>query len=77
MRSRPLGAFNQCHERKSMEQKRERLVLAPIWAGVLPALIAVLQNGTEEGQRMAARELRRMAEAADSYNAILKQEKQL
>jgi hypothetical protein len=35
------------------------------WAGVLPALLAVLENGTPEGRREAMAELRSMAKAAD------------
>ena len=42
----------------------------PSWAGVLPILLAVLENGTEEGRRIARAELRRMADAADAYNLI-------
>lgn len=40
----------------------------PIWAGILPILLAVLENGNAEGRRMARAELRRMADAADAYN---------
>lgn len=42
----------------------------PTWASMLPALIAVLRDGTIEGQRMAEGELRRMADAADRYNNL-------
>ena len=44
----------------------------PLWSGILPALIAVLQTGTAEGQRMAIAELYRMAEAADAYNETVR-----
>lgn len=43
--------------------------LTPTWAAVLPALSAVLQDGTREGQELARQELARMAEAADLWNA--------
>jgi hypothetical protein len=42
--------------------------LTPLWSGILPALIAVLQTGGDEGRKMAIDELYRMAEAADNYN---------
>lgn len=46
--------------------------LTPTWSGLLPALIAVIQNGKPEGQRLAIEELRRMAQAADQLNVELK-----
>lgn len=42
--------------------------LEPTWRGLLPALIFALQNGTDEGQKIARDELARMALAADRYN---------
>lgn len=42
--------------------------LTPSWRGLLPALIAVIQDGTPEGQRLAVIELQRMAQAADRLN---------
>ena len=39
--------------------------VTPAWAGLLPALLAVLENGTAEGAAMARAELARMAAAAD------------
>lgn len=41
----------------------------PTWSGVLPILIAALQDGTDQGRDLATKELRRMAKAADSWNA--------
>lgn len=41
----------------------------PTWSGVLPLLIAALQDGTEEARDTATQELRRMAKAADLWNA--------
>ena len=46
----------------------ETINITPTWAGILPALIAVIRDGTPEGQRMAAEELQRMAQAADKWN---------
>lgn len=47
--------------------------LTPTWAGILPALIAVIRDGTPEGQRLALEELRRMADAADRFNQLAKE----
>ena len=41
----------------------------PTWAGLMPALIAVIENGTAEGRDNAVAELMRLAQAADSYIA--------
>ena len=40
--------------------------LTPTWTGLLPAFIALLQNGSPEGQKVAREELERMAALADS-----------
>lgn len=47
--------------------------LTPIWEGVLPMLIAVLENGSGNGKAIATAELKRMAKAADLWNAHTKQ----
>lgn len=44
----------------------------PTWAGLLPALLAVVENGTFEGQTMARAELARMAKAADQAVSLSK-----
>ena len=46
--------------------------ITPTWAGILPALIFVIRDGTPEGQRAAMTELQRMAQAADRLNALAK-----
>lgn len=46
--------------------------ITPTWSALLPALIAVARDGTEEGRRAALSELRRMAQAADQLNIELK-----
>ena len=43
--------------------------LEPTWRGVLPALVAALEHGTDDGRRLAKLELQRMATAADYWNA--------
>ena len=42
--------------------------VTPAWTGVLPMLIAALENGSEVGRKIAREELARMARAADLYN---------
>ena len=50
----------------------ETIDLTPTWAAVLPALLAVIEDGTDEGRKMAREELARMAQAADKYNELMK-----
>jgi hypothetical protein len=45
--------------------------LTPTWAGVLPALLAVLESGTNEGKKMAREELAKMAKGLDRCNAVV------
>lgn len=40
--------------------------ITPTWAGILPVLLAAIENGTPEGRRFAISELRRMAQIADN-----------
>jgi hypothetical protein len=46
--------------------------LTPTWSGVLPVYLVVLRDGSEEGRREAVKELQRMAQAADLWNAYIK-----
>lgn len=50
------------------------LDLTPTWAGLMPALIALLQDGTAEGQKTAREELARLARGMDSANAAARSE---
>lgn len=52
----------------------EYIDLTPTWEQILPALLAVLENGTDEGRKTVKEELRRMAQAADRWNAAAKQQ---
>lgn len=49
--------------------KRARVVktieVPPQWVGLLPALLALIEDGTPTGRKQALAELRRMAQAAD------------
>jgi hypothetical protein len=48
------------------QQQPATIDLTPTWQGVLPILIAALEDGTKEGKKLAREELRRMAKAADT-----------
>lgn len=49
--------------------KTETIDMTPTWEGMLPVYIAVIENGSFEGQRIAREELKRMAKLADAYVA--------
>jgi hypothetical protein len=59
------------HAIKANNAKRPagKIDLTPTWKGVLPIIIAALEDGTPEGKRLAKLELAQMAKAADLYNA--------
>lgn len=46
----------------------ETIDLTPSWYALLPAYVAVLQDGNEAGRTAVISELRRMAQAADQWN---------
>lgn len=48
------------------------LDLTPTWAAIMPALVAALQHGTPEGQRLAAAELESLAAKVDAMNRAAK-----
>ena len=48
--------------------------LTPTWAGLMPALMAVLENGLPEGKAGVRSELMRLAEFADRMNEKTKSE---
>lgn len=48
--------------------------ITPTWRGVLPILIEGLTNGNARGVQIATEELRKMAEAADMWNAHCKKD---
>lgn len=46
--------------------------VTPSWESILPTLLVLLKDGNAEGQAAAERELKRMAQLADSYVKVLK-----
>lgn len=53
-----------------MKNKIKTLDLTPTWQGILPALMALLNDGGEEGRKGAIEELKSMAKAADQYRSV-------
>lgn len=47
----------------------------PTWTGVLKYYLAVLEDGTTEGKKLATQELYNMAKAADQYNELINKTK--
>ena len=45
------------------------LDMTPTWSAVLPILILSIREGNAKGREIAIKELTRMAEAADAFNA--------
>ncbi len=43
----------------------------PTWEGVTQVLLAVLEDGSEEGKRIAREELVKMAKVADAHNDFI------
>lgn len=43
--------------------------VTPTWTGILPVLLALLENGDSQGQKTAREELQRMAAIADLWVA--------
>jgi hypothetical protein len=54
----------------------EYIDLTPSWSGIMPALIAALENGNDEGRRLARAELMRLAHITDAQNDRIKAENQ-
>ena len=47
---------------------KKTIDMTPTWGSLMPGIIAVLQNGTPEGQGIAIAELTKAATALDAYN---------
>lgn len=53
--------------------EQKTIDLTPSWETAAEILILVLDNGTEEGKRLAKEEIRNMAKAADRSLALAKE----
>lgn len=49
--------------------KLKYIDMTPTWVGLMPALFAVLENGTEIGKQQAREELMHLAQQVDKLNA--------
>jgi hypothetical protein len=59
---------------KTVKTDRGQTVnIAPSWAGILPALIALIENGNGQGRRFAISELERLAQLVDANNKALRE----
>ncbi len=47
--------------------------ITPTWRAIVPILVMGIENGSTEGHKIAIEEIYRMADAADAYNASVKQ----
>lgn len=52
-----------------MSAARLTIDLTPTWVSLLPMLLASYTDGNDKGRAIALEELKRMATAADAYNA--------
>jgi tryptophanase len=48
--------------------------VTPTWESILPILLMTIENGTSRGRKVAIEELTRMAQIADKYVALSKEE---
>ena len=48
--------------------------IRPTWSGIVPALVEMIERGTDEARNVAITELTRMAKLADERFAQLKAE---
>lgn len=56
-----------------MSQETQIIDMTPTWSQVLVAILAAITDGNAEGKRIAREELKRMADAADKHNALVKE----
>ena len=56
-----------------MVEKLKTITLAPTWSDVVPIIVAGLQDGNAEGQRIARQALDRMAAIADQHVEALRE----
>jgi HAMP domain-containing protein len=54
----------------------ETIDITPTWVRILPAILAVIQNGTPQGRAAATAELQRLAETVDAMNAAARTERE-
>jgi hypothetical protein len=64
-----MAEIAKAEQRGAIAETVATIDMTPTWAGILPALRALIENSNAEGRRTAWAELERMAALADSYVA--------
>lgn len=65
-----MAAIAKAEQRESISETVRTIDMTPTWAGILPALRALIENSNPEGRRTAWAELERMAALADERNQL-------
>ena len=60
-----------------MSKQVNTIDMTPTWVDILGIYVAVMERGNAEGRAIAKQEMRRMAEAADNWNASVKDAQRL
>lgn len=55
-----------------MSQNVQTIDITPMWSGILPILLTLLQSRERESRELAMEELTRMAKLADKQVALVK-----
>lgn len=65
-----MAEIARAEQRAAIAETVETIDMTPTWAGILPALRALIENSNAEGRRTAWAELGRMAALADERNRL-------
>lgn len=65
-----MAEIAKAEQRGAIAETVSAIDMTPTWAGILPALRALIENSNAEGRRTAWAELERMAALADERNAM-------
>lgn len=65
-----MAEIAKAEQRGAIAETVSTIDMTPTWAGILPALRALIENSNAEGRRTAWAELERMAALADERNAM-------
>ncbi len=52
----------------TMAKPVKTIDLTPTWAGIMPGIISILENGSEDGRKIAREELMKLARQVDTLN---------
>lgn len=65
-----MAAIARAEQRAAIAETVKTIDMTPTWAGILPALRALIENSNSEGRATAWAELERMAALADERNRL-------